>query len=323
MEQPTAEPVLPNLVIAGVPKGGTTSLFQYLAQHPDVGASTKKELAYFEPLLYGEPMAPLEAYAREFTHCADARYRMEGTPNYFFGGRAMAVAMRDALPDCRVVISLREPVQRCWSWYRYVRSRARIPEDMDFGSYLDVCEQLHGTGEDDLRRNQPYTGLGGSVYADRLAGWLDVFGDRARIEYFDDLAADPRRCVEGILRWLGLDHAVASDFRYETENRTVGYRNRQVQMAAVRVNRWSERFFHRHRDLKRRLRTVYYRVNAVDQPELLSEADRERLTAFYAPHNRALAHVLRAAGRDQLPGWVADPGVRRPSAPGHGRGQPG
>ena len=47
------EPRLPNLVIAGVPKAGTTSLFNYLAQHPDICPSDVKETRYFEPLRYG------------------------------------------------------------------------------------------------------------------------------------------------------------------------------------------------------------------------------------------------------------------------------
>src|SRR3712207_9448996 len=59
---------LPNLIIAGVGKGGTTSLFRYLGQHPQVCASRVKELRYFQSLRYGEPMAPLDQYTRHFAH---------------------------------------------------------------------------------------------------------------------------------------------------------------------------------------------------------------------------------------------------------------
>jgi hypothetical protein len=298
--------LLPNLVIAGVPRAGTTSLFRYLAQHPDICASTKKELAYFEPLLYGEPMAPLESYAREFGHCPGRRYRMEATPNYFFGGRETARVMRQTLDDVRVVVCLREPIERCWSWYRFVHGRARIPKDMGFGTYLDICEELHSTGADGLRANQPFTGLGGSIYAARLEGWLDVFGDRLRIEYFDDLATDPETVVEGLLRWLALDGRAASGFRYEVENRATSYRSRPVQRTAVRVNRWGERFFSHHGRLKRALRTGYYAVNRDRTSAVLEPAARERLAEFYAPHDRRLADVLGRARVSRLPAWLAD-----------------
>src|SRR5688500_8554449 len=59
---------LPNLIIAGVPKGGTTSLFRYLAQHPDICAARNKELRYFDAVRYGEPVAPLSSYAEHFGH---------------------------------------------------------------------------------------------------------------------------------------------------------------------------------------------------------------------------------------------------------------
>src|SRR3954452_21837040 len=110
---------LPNLGIAGVSKGGTTSLFRYLAQHHDICPSEVKEVRYFEPLRYGEALASIETYARRFEHCAGRRYRMEGTPSYFGGGRSVASAVRETLgDDARVLVCLREPVRRCWSWYQ-------------------------------------------------------------------------------------------------------------------------------------------------------------------------------------------------------------
>lgn len=296
---------LPNLLIAGVPKGGTTSLFSYLAQHPEIGASRKKELCYFEPLLYGEPMRPPQEYAREFAQCADRRFRMESTPNYFFGGRHVAARIDDTLEDCRVIICLREPIDRCWSWYRFVRARARIPSDLDFGRYLDICEGLHRTGEDDLRVNQPFTGLGGSIYDERLSAWLDIFDDRLHICDFAELATDPARAVERILRWLGLDPTPVSGFRYDVENRTVPYRNRSAQRLAVVVNRRAERFFQRHMELKRAVRRVYYSLNADDHEERLALPERERLARFYAPHNRNLVDVLLRAGRRHPPAWLS------------------
>src|SRR3954469_17559171 len=155
---------LPNLIIAGVSKGGTTSLFRYLAQHPDICPSPIKELRCFEPLRYGEPLTPIESYARHFEHCTGQGYRMEATPSYFGGGRPVATAMRDSLDDdARVLVCLREPVQRCWSWYQFVRGRGRIPKTMGFERYFGICEELHSAGLDGLRENQPYSGLLGAA----------------------------------------------------------------------------------------------------------------------------------------------------------------
>jgi hypothetical protein len=101
-------PHLPNLLIAGVAKAGTTSLFRYLAQHPDVCPSDVKELRYFSALRYGEDMAPLESYSAHFAHCEGQRYRMEATPGYYAGGRLVADAVDDLLPGARVLVSFRD-----------------------------------------------------------------------------------------------------------------------------------------------------------------------------------------------------------------------
>jgi Sulfotransferase domain len=297
---------LPNLVIAGVSKGGTTSLFRYLAQHPDVCPSDVKEVRYFEPLRYGEPVAPIESYARHFEHCAGQRYRMEGTPSYFGGGRPVASAVRETLgDDARVLVCLREPVRRCWSWYQFVRGRARIPKAMGFEEYLDICEELHSAGLDGLRENQPWSGLLGGCYDQWIEAWQELFGGRLRILFFDDLVADPRSAVVETLRWLEVDERPAADFGFTVENRSVQYRSRPVLAAALVVNRRFEPFLARHGGAKRILRSAYHVVNRSSGAEAFPPGARDRLTSFYETHNDRLAATLRSAGISRLPAWLS------------------
>lgn len=86
---------LPNLVIAGVGGAGTTSLFSYLIQHPDICGASVKEVRYFTPIKYGHSLADLASYAHYFSHCADEKYLVESTPGYFYGGEALTSAMRE------------------------------------------------------------------------------------------------------------------------------------------------------------------------------------------------------------------------------------
>lgn len=295
---------LPNLVIAGVAKAGTTSLFRYLSQHPGVCASRNKELRYFTALRHGEPLASIESYAQHFCHCVDQRYRMEATPGYFGGGRPLAAALLDTLDDPRVIISFREPGQRCWSWYRFVRSRARIPKDMTFDTYLDRCEHLRRIGVDHLREHQPFFGLTGGCYDQWIDAWLEIFGERLRIEFFEDMVHDPRTVVEGICRWLDIDTEVTATFQYEIENKSVQYKNKWLQQTALFLNRHGEQFFEHHRALKRALRAGYYLMNRDSSAEQLEPAARERLATFYAPHNERLAIKLDEAGLSRWPAWL-------------------
>ena len=299
---------LANLVIAGVAKAGTTSLFRYLAQHPDVCPSSVKEPRYFTAVRYSEPLAPLTDYSRLFAHWGGERWRMEATPGYFPGGKAVAGAIDEVLPDSRVVVLFRDPVQRCWSWYRFVKSTARIPKDLGFAGYLDRCLELHEQGIDHLRENQPFWGVGGGCYDHWIDDWLEVFGGRLRVEFFESLVARPQEVTEALCRWLDVDPTPCAGFGYHVENKTVQYKNRGLQRVALSLNRGAESYFARHPELKRRLRGAYYRVNGDTAPERLDDESLERLTAFYAPHNERLAESLTAAGDDRLPVWLTSTG---------------
>jgi len=295
---------LPNLVVIGVSKAGTTSLFEYLGRHPEVGLSDVKELRYFTALRYGEPLPPLRTYAEHFEHCRHERYAVEATPGYFFGGRPVARAMRETCGPLRVVLSLREPGARCWSWFRFMKSRMRIPKELSFDEYLDRCERLHSEGRDGEVENQPYWGLGGGCYAGWLDDWADEYGSDLRVVFFDDLVKDPRALLEGLLDWLGLEPGRAETANLEAANSTQQYRNRAAQHIAVSLNRRGERFFRRHPRLKRGLRFGYYAVNRAEPRETMTQAARDRLDRFYRPYNDRLADQLARLGLEAPPGWL-------------------
>ena len=295
---------LPNLIIAGVTKAGTTSLFRYLSQHPAICASDEKELRHFLPLRYGEPVGPLATYADHFSHCAQEPYAMEASPGYFYGGAAVARAIDEALDAPRVVIVLREPGERCYSFYNFMRSRAKLPQDADFDSWLDRCEQLHRAGVDQRPEHHDYSGLGAGCYSDWLQPWLDTFGDRLKVLFFDDLSADPAATVADLCAWLGIDPEVAAGFEYRVENKTRQFRHERLQKAALSWNRANVLFFERHQTLKRLLRTIYYTVNRAPAGPRPSPAARRRLTAFYAPYRERLVAQLGPERLEGAPAWL-------------------
>ena len=105
--------VLPNLLVIGVPKAGTGSLFAYLTQHPAVFGADEKEvgyLNYFNPARHSGPPPPVSAYAAHFRGWSDQRYRMEATPTYSYGGEPVIEAVRRVLGHPRLVLSVRDPV---------------------------------------------------------------------------------------------------------------------------------------------------------------------------------------------------------------------
>ncbi len=296
---------LPNLLIVGVAKAATTSLFRYLSQHPEIFPADLKELRYFTPLRYDEPLAPIGDYLAHFEGRTTQRYALEATPGYFPGGRAVAAGIDGTLPGARVILSLRDPSDRCWSYFRFVKSRVRIPPDMSFETYLDRCEELHRRGTDDQREHQPFWGLGAGCYSTWLPSWTEVFGDRLRVVFFDDVMTEPRTAVTGICRWLDLDTDAVGSFEFATDNKSEQYRHKRLQLAALALNRRAERFFTRHRTVKRSLVRVYHRSNSQPAPDRPSPQTWARLAQFYQPHTAALARQLTDLGVRGHPGWLS------------------
>ncbi len=306
MTAPADHFVLPNLVLVGVAKAGTTSLFTYLAQHPDVCASSVKEVSYYAPLRYGEPVvAPLGEYARYFAHCAGRRVRMEASAGYFYGGRNTAEAVKRDLPDARIVVVLREPVARLVSYYRFKQSRLELPDDLTIDDYADTCLSM----TDEMlapREANPFFGVRGGEYDRFMPAWRDVFGPDLRVVFFEDLTADPRQTVQSIATWLGLDIAPFAALDTSVENKTTHFKSGLVQRTALTLNDKAEPFFRRHPSVKRRLRSVYYKVNGRSSVGTLSPEIAKRLYEHFRPHNERLSRQLREMGVVQVPAWLAE-----------------
>jgi hypothetical protein len=294
---------LPNLVMIGVSKAGTSSIFQYLGRHSDVDLSDVKEVRYFTPLRYGEPMSPPESYAAHFMG-STARYGMEATPGYFYGGHKLASAIQEVCGDAtRVIVSLREPISRCWSWYRFEKSRLRLPKTITFDEYLDRCLALHAVGVDGSPDAKQWWGVGGGCYDQWLDEWVDVFDLRLKTVFFDDLLADSAALMVDLALWLDLDPREMRLSDLEPTNVTQEYRMGAAQRVAVTLNRHGERFFRRHNRVKRLLRSGYYALNRHKPSEQMSQAARERLQDFYRPHNQRLGEQLERIGLKLPASW--------------------
>jgi hypothetical protein len=294
-----------DVVIAGVNKAATTSLFVSLSTHPDVAPSAIKETGYFLPARYGEPLEPASVWEGYFAGDRDARVRLEATPSYFYGGARVAAAVQERLVNPRVLLVFREPVSRAISFFTYQKVRLRFPADHPIEEYLAVADRL---SDDDFldRDNERYMAFRGGCYADYLPGWLEVLGpERIDILDFDALVQDPASTLRSTAEWLGLDPAQFPAGAATSENRTTGFKSKGFQRIALAGNDRLERVLRRHPDAKRRLRTFYYRLNGRSAEEEVPDRVRAELAARYEEPNARLARQLDGAGLSR-PEWLTD-----------------
>jgi len=301
---------LPNLLIAGVPKGGTSSLFRYLAQHPDICPAAVKEIAYFNPLRReGAVLPSLESYKAHFAHCEGEKYAMEATPSYCYGGGRMIEGIKQTLGRPRVIISLRNPVDRLWSAYTFQRTKGHLEGVRSFEDYVSICIEKRQNG----KKQGPYFGgVTISFYGEYVPSWFDRFDEDVKIIFTDDLFADPAAVVSELCRWLSIDHHAATGLDYLTYNKTTHARSIKLSQATRTLKQRGDGLLKRVPAVEKSLRKTYVRLNSGELDETLQPQTRRDLDEMYRESNLAVSVALKARGYDRLPPWLE----RQPAAAG-------
>ena len=283
-----AEPRLPTFVIAGTMKSGTSALAAWLDDHPQAHLAPVKEVHFFNSDQHWA--RGLDWYGRQFAAAGDARAVGDATPLYSFYPVAVE-RMAWVLPDARVIVCMRNPIDRAYSHYRHWYYR-RAHEDRSWERV--VADEL---ADPDPGPPDPRGGaydpedpryLQQGHYAEQLERLSKTF-PRERIlgVLTDDLRARPHEVYADVCRFLGIDPALAPVSVGRPENESFVFR-------PAAVWRWQVR----HGVLERRLPPSLARFVAIrlmrrpDRYPPMDPALRARLAAHFAPHNAALADWL-------------------------------
>ena len=207
MDEADTTPVLPNLLIAGTQKSGTTWLYTILASHQDVFMSRVKELRYFDAYSRVRSDTAWSEYLAHFADAGGYRFRGEATPGYFWtkDGKSpyspgqpkhdAAEAIRTRLGrEVHVVVLLREPVDRAVSAAHHHFALGRLGVD------TPIWEAPAHLGIVDM-----------GFYKRHLSAFQRVFDTtQLHVMIYEDLATNPRAFVIDLARRLGL--ACGSDW---------------------------------------------------------------------------------------------------------------
>ena len=195
----------PNFFIVGAAKAGTTSLHAYLSSHPQVFMSALKEPHYFAdfdvtPELDNFlPIIRSRSDYHELFKDSDGYIAVgEASPSYLCDPAA-AERIKSAIPTAKIIISLRNPVERAFS--HYLMDFQRGSETLSFEKALefDLAHREKGWG-----KSAQYTELG--LYSNQVESFLREFGrERVLIVLFEDLVRDTRGTMRQIAGFLGID----------------------------------------------------------------------------------------------------------------------
>jgi hypothetical protein len=287
-------------------------LFRYLAHHPQICASSAKEIGYFTPLYRGRELPPLEEYTRHFSHCRDEKYAMEATPSYCYKVGHLGDALQETLGRPRVIISLRDPVDRLWSAYRFQRTKGHLRGVPSFEKYVKMCIEKH---EGLVQRGPFFGGVTIGFYGDYVPAWFDLFGDNVKVIFTDHLFTDPESVVRTLCRWLAIDEDVAGSLDYGVHNKTTEARSVTISAVARAVSKKGDSLLKRAPGVRKNLRKAYLKLNSGPLEEELMPATRLQLEEMYRESNRVVANELKRRGYEGLPPWIDEDAVSPKAAP--------
>jgi hypothetical protein len=192
---------LPDFIVIGAMRAGTTSLHNYFEFHPQVGMTRTKEPEFFLEAKFGKG---LEWYSQQFEDGPPVLG--EASPNYskvdIFPGVPQRI--HSVLPDVRLIYVVRDPVDRFVSQYRHMKSRG-----FDLPDPGPMCAAEPDLPDEPVRLTlaEPYRHiLSTSCYARQLRAYLQFFPpERVKIVEFEALQATPVPVLAELQDFLGLD----------------------------------------------------------------------------------------------------------------------
>jgi hypothetical protein len=309
---------LPTFFIAGAPKTGTTSLYHYLGQHPQIYMSPIKEPHFFaEEVRVGNMDAGLlrrnrrdasslrkflsgtmreqrfggivenwEDYQRLFANAKDESALGEASACYLWSPTA-PVGIYKRIPGAKIVVMLRDPAERAFSQYLQGLSMGAIR--WTFREHITRSLRNHSSR---LSLYHPFLEFG--LYCEQIQRYRERFGPNVWIGFYEDFKACAPRVCQEIFRFLG----IAADFSPDTRRRYLAAQVPRVSAAAWL--RQSGIWEAAARITPRSLRPLFRRMLIRDSGAAMEPGDRRYLLDFYREEIRK---VETLAGRS-LDHWL-------------------
>jgi hypothetical protein len=205
--------LLPSFLVIGTQRGGTSSLYRYLAEHPDVAPPIRKEVEYFTT----HWTEGLDWYRAHFPLAVRSGVTFEASPNYLFHPYAPARAAQ-TVPGARLVVLLRDPIDRAWSHHQHMRRLGL--EDLAFTEAVAREAERTRRQPELCSINREFRGflrfsyLARGRYAEQLQRWWRYFPrHRMLVLRSDELYDDPAAAYGRLLDFLDLPAFQPASFR--------------------------------------------------------------------------------------------------------------
>jgi hypothetical protein len=265
---------LPDVIGIGPPRTGSTWLYNALRDSVDMPANVK-DTYFFERLEH----KGIDWYASHFRHATGDRPIIEICPAVFFRPQARE-QIKLHIPKCKVIATMRDPVDRIYSVYKLLRRFGWI-----------------GSGTlDQTIEASPHFG-GGNRYAPLLESWFEAFGrENVLVTIYDELRAEPQHYLNRVCDFIGVERVALSprpDLGNDVNSFARAPKHRRNARRATKVINWlnSHQAYRVRRMLERAGVWEFCQGRGELYPRLTPEQD-ERLRERYRPQVEALEKLI-------------------------------
>lgn len=281
-----SEIVLPTFFLCGAPKSGTTSLYEYCAQHPSICMSRPKETQLF----FKYYQKGIDWFTRECFGHYDGEFAIgEASVRNMMHKEVVAPRIKEHCRNPRLIFILRDPVERIWSHYRFEVNIGFLPPTADFSGLIR---------DETSEWRQEMIEMG--MYHDQLSYYAELFPrNRMKVFLFRDLVEDAGEVMRRLFKFIGVDPTVEVDTetKHNSSDRLTNARlYRIIYRAWAPVKSFlPQRVLKNLFTLRSAVRGLFFQTKEkVDSPSMRRE-DRHYLKDLYTPENERLEEWL---GRD-------------------------
>ncbi len=292
----------PNLFIVGAAKSGTTSLHNYLCQHPDIFMCTPKEPHFLIANEIGKDRIPISIadeneYLNLFLKGEFKKYRGESSVMYLMYPEIVIPKINEKFGrDCKIIIMLRNPIERAYSGFHHVKRYNQKENISDFSQAWNISEQRYF--EDvEITPATRYQKLG--LYHNQVKAYLDCM-KHVHVIIYDDYKIDLQSEMNKIFDFLNIEKIkIDSNKKYMVGGWQWKHKKIKALMTKQNHIKSALKFLIPFQSLRNLIRkSIQYRTT-YKVPEI-KQNDRTMLNAFYKHDIQKLSVLL---GRD-LNHWV-------------------
>ena len=296
------------LIIAGVNKAATSSLFTYLNKKPYFSGSFVKETCFFLPLRFTSDLSDLNNYFKFYDVNSKCKYFLESTPGYFYGGKKISNYIKKSLPNSKIILIFRNPTDRTESFIKHCISRLWINPKSNIN--LEITNTLKKiNNSNDFSNDDEYNyirrAILESIYSLNIEFWLKDFNNKIYITFFENLKHDSVGLLKKIHIWLDIKFDNISHELYKPENVSLNPKNKTLHKISIYLYSHFESFFRKNNWIKSKLKQLYVNLNNnSDDSFRLDISTRKKLDDFFKKYNSDFHDILKSNCYSEFPDWL-------------------